>query len=145
MRVYNILNTKGRDIVCVDRGMGICDVAKILAEHNIGAVPMVDSSGEPIGIISERDIIQALALEGANTCNKITEDLMTHVVVTCEADDSIAEIVELMKKKEFRHLPVRGKKGLADIVSMRDVATIRLLELEMENETLRDLLAADAA
>ena len=145
MRVFNILNTKGRDIVCVDRTTGIREVANILAEYKIGALPVVDSSGEPIGIISERDIIHAIANDGTETCSKTTEDLMTYVVVTCNADDSIAEIVELMKKNNFRHLPVRGKEGLAGMISMRDVATIRLLELEMENETLRDLLAADAA
>ena len=145
MRVYNLLNTKGRAVVCIERNTTIEDATKILAEHKIGALPVIDSAGEPIGIISERDIVRAIANDGAKAIGKTIDESMTHRIVTCGAEDSVADVIELMKKNEFRHLPVRGSDGLAGMISMRDVATIRLIELEIENETLRDLLAVDAA
>jgi CBS domain-containing protein len=145
MRVYNILNTKGHDIICVARDTTIMEALKLLSEHGIGALPVIDPAEEPIGIISERDIIRALATNNGNLAEMTVDDLMTRIVVTCKPDDAIADLVEMMKKNEFRHIPVRGKDGLIGMISMRDVATIRLLELEMENETLRELLAADAA
>jgi len=145
MRVYNLLNTMGRAVVCIERNTTIEDTAKLLAEHEIGALPVIDSAGESVGIISERDIVRAIAKDGAEAIGKAIDESMTHRIVTCEAEDSVADIIELMKKNEFRHLPVRGNDGLVGIISMRDVATIRLVELEIENETLRDLLAVDAA
>ncbi len=145
MRVYNLLNTKGRAVVCIERNTTIEDAAKILAEHEIGALPVIDSAGEPVGIISERDIVRAIANDGAKAVGKAIDELMTHRIVTCKADDAVADVIELMKKNNFRHLPVWGNDGLVGMISMRDVATIRLVELELENETLRDLLAADAA
>ena len=145
MRVYNLLNTKGRAVICTEHNTTIEDAAKMLAEHEIGALPVIDSAGEPVGIISERDIVRAVANDGAKAVGKTIDELMTHRIVTCKAEDSLAEVIELMDKNNFRHLPVRGNDGLAGMISMRDVATIMLVELEMENETLRDLLAADAA
>lgn len=145
MRVYNLLNTKGRAVVCIERNTTIEDAAKILAEHEIGALPVIDSAGEPVGIISERDLVRAIAKDGAQAVGQRIDELMTHRTVTCKAEDSAADVIELMKKNNFRHLPVWGNDGLVGMISMRDVATIRLVELELENETLRDLLAADAA
>ena len=145
MRVYNLLNTKGRGIVCIERNTTIEDAANILAEHEIGALPVIDSAGEAVGIISERDIVRAIAKDGAWAVGKAIDELMTHRIVTCKAEDSVAEVIELMNKNSFRHLPVRANDGLVGMISMRDVATIRLVELEMENETLRTLLDADAA
>lgn len=145
MRVHNLLNTKGRGVVCIERQTTVEDAAKIMVEHEIGALPVLDSAGEPIGIISERDIVRAIAKDGAKAAGKAIDELMTHRIVTCKAEDSVAEIVELMDKNNFRHLPVQGNDGLAGMISMRDVTTIMLVELELENETLRDLLAADAA
>ena len=145
MRVSNLLNTKGRGVVCIERNTTIEDAAKILAGRKIGALPVIDSAGEPVGIISERDIVRAIANDGAKAVGKAIDELMTHRIVTCKAEDPVADILELMKNNEFRHLPVWGNDGLVGMISMRDVATIRLVELELENETLRDLLAADAA
>ena len=145
MQVSNLLNTKGRTVVSIARNTTIEDAVKILAEHKIGAMPVLDSAGEPAGIISERDIIRALAQDGAEAVGKTVDEWMTHRIVTCKMDDSVADVIELMKKHKFRHLPVRSNDGLAGMISMRDVATIRLFELEMENETLRELLGADAA
>jgi len=145
MRVHNLLNTKGRAVVCIERKTTVEDTAKIMAEHEIGALPVLDSAGEPIGIISERDIVHGIAKDGAKAAGKAIDELMTHVIVTCKAEDSVAEGVELMDKNNFRHLPVEGNDGLTGMISMRDVGTSRLVELEIENETLRDLLAADAA
>ena len=145
MRVYNLLNTKGRAVVCIERNTTIEDAAKILAEHEIGALPVLDSDGEPIGIISERDIVRAIAKDGAEVVGKTIDESMTHRIVTCKAEDSVVDVIELMKRNNFRHLPVRDNDGLAGMISMRDLATIRLVELEMENDTLRELLAVDAA
>lgn len=145
MRVHNLLNTTGRAVVCIERNTTVEETAKILAEHEIGALPVLDSAGEPIGIISERDIVRAIANDGTRAAGKAIGESMTHRIVTCNTEDPVADVIELMRKNNFRHLPVQGNDGLAGIISMRDVATIRLVELEMENETLRDLLAADAA
>jgi CBS domain-containing protein len=98
------------------------------------------AAGRLVGIISERDIVRALAEKGADVLAAPVSDVMTRKVVTCRWSDTIAEIMELMTSGKFRHIPVVEQGQLAGIISIGDVVKARLGELEREQDALRDYI-----
>jgi CBS domain-containing protein len=98
------------------------------------------AGGRITGIVSERDIVRAMARHGAAALGLPLNDVMTRKVVTCEPNDSISNLMELMTDGKFRHLPVVQEERLAGIVSIGDVVKSRLAELEYEQTALRDYI-----
>lgn len=139
MHVAEILKTKGNKVVTVRPDLGIEHLAQRLKLEGIGAA-VVSASGTTVdGIISERDIVRALADYGAGgLAEKTAADLMTRAVVTCTPDDTISHVSKVMTRRRIRHLPVVDDGRLAGIVSIGDVVRHRLDELELETNVLRD-------
>lgn len=143
MLVSHLLRVKGRDVVHVTTDTIISDVVRLLSERRIGAVLVLDSGGGLAGILSERDIVHALAVDGAAALGKRAEVYMTADVTTCEERDAIDEIMEIMTHGRFRHLPVvEGDGGVVGVISIGDVVKSRIAETVGEAETLRDYIAA---
>ncbi len=113
-----------------------------MAYHYIGALLVVYPDGTLLGIVTERDLAYALHKFGARAYDIPVEDIMSKAVISCDSNTSVARAVELMLNNEIRHLPVKDGELLKGVISMRDVMGDRLVELELENETLRELMAA---
>ena len=114
----------------------IATAAAMLRRHAIGAL-VVSRDGVAIdGILSERDIVLALADHGAATLDLTVGELMSREVVTCRREDAIADLAALMTERRIRHLPVVDRGTLAGIVSIGDVVKHRVHELEHENSAL---------
>lgn len=144
MKIAQILATKGSDVVMVSPDDRIVTVLALLAEHGIGAV-VVSADGRTIdGIVSERDIVRAMAADpDAGTTGGVrprsVASLMTAAVVTVEMDTNLDEAMETMTSSRFRHLPVVDDDGhIAGLVSIGDVVKAKLSALEDEKSALLD-------
>ena len=138
MHVSDILKRKGNAVVTIRPDISVEHLAQRLRADGIGAA-VVSGDGISIdGIVSERDIVRGFAEHGAELTTKTVADLMTRGVVTCSLDDTIAHVSNLMTRRRIRHVPVIEKGKLAGIVSIGDVVSHRLDELELETNVLRD-------
>ena len=106
---------------------------------------MTDPDRNLIGIVSERDVVKAIAAEGAAALKRTAEDLMTRDVVTVAPETSVERAMEMMDTGYFRHLPVVQGGALVGIVSIRDLVKHRVMEQQREMERLRAGLAPPAA
>ncbi|OHC83334.1 MAG: hypothetical protein A3G73_09215 [Rhodospirillales bacterium RIFCSPLOWO2_12_FULL_67_15] len=117
-------------------------VVGLLNRYKIGALPVTDGDGRLVGVVSERDVIRALAAsQGDVRAHKVSE-LMSRDVVTCTRATAIKDAVRLMDKRRIRHLPVMEGSRVVDMVSLRDVVSLRLSEAELEADVLRDYARA---
>ncbi|SDT64209.1 CBS domain-containing protein [Jiangella sp. DSM 45060] len=137
MRISDIIRSKGKGVVTVPPDTDVRTLLTVLAENRIGAV-VVSPDGETIsGIVSERDIVRALAARGASVLSEPVSAIMTADVQTCAPHQHIDELAEAMTLGRFRHMPVISDAGGLDgIVSIGDVVKIRITELEVERDSL---------
>src|SRR5829696_628126 len=139
MTVQRIIHEKGRDVTTVGLDATLAEVAAVLSGRRIGAVVVMD--GERVGgILSERDIVRALAAEGAAALERRTRDYMTSKVMTCRMQDPIADVMQRMTTGRFRHLPVVENGQLVGIVSIGDVVKRKIEEVQQEAEQMRDYI-----
>lgn len=138
--VADILDSKGHAIVSILPNDTVADAARLLTEKRIGALVVRDRRGKLVGILSERDIVRAVADHGEAALDDHAEDLMTKEVRTCRPGDTIKELMQLMTLRRHRHAPVCNDAGdLIGIVSIGDVVKARLNEQAHEMAVLRDL------
>jgi len=140
MNVKAILAAKGGDIISIEPTADLTAAAHLLGAHRIGAVLIRGAGGRLAGILSERDIVRAIAEQGAAALTLSVAKVMTRNVTTCSEDDTIASIMEQMTAGKFRHMPVLAKGELIGLVSIGDVVKYRVGEIEQESEALRDYI-----
>lgn len=141
MNVASILKAKGRAVTTVRPTATLLDVAKKLGPKKIGAVVVVGDNGQVAGIISERDIIRVVSEQGAAALSLAVADVMTRNVVACGETSELDELMEMMTKGRFRHLPVIEDEALVGIISIGDVVRHHVAEVEMEVSAMRNYLA----
>ena len=141
MNVEHILAAKGRDVLTIEPDRTLADAARALTERKIGAVVIADASRAVLGILSERDIVRAVAREGAAALENPVSRHMTGKVVTCTGHSSINELMEVMTERKFRHVPIVENGRLAGIISIGDVVKPRVAEIEAEHQALREYIA----
>ena len=142
MFVSDILAQKGGLVYTVTPGTTVGQVLQQLSTRRIGAVLVIDRLDRVAGIVSERDIVHALATHGAPAVDLEAAQVMTRNVVTCDPDDSIDQVMESMTQGRFRHLPVVQRGELLGLVSIGDVVKARLAEARHETEALRAYIVA---
>jgi CBS domain-containing protein len=140
MNVKTILAAKGGDIVGIEPNADLATAAELLSKHRIGAVVIRGAGGRLAGILSERDIVRALAEHGSNALSIQVAKVMTRNVTTCGEEDTIASLMEVMTAGKFRHVPVVSGNELVGLVSIGDVVKQRVGEIEKESEQLRDYI-----
>jgi CBS domain-containing protein len=140
MIVKTILSAKGSDVVTIEPTATLAEAVKLLTQHRIGAVVVTGAGQRIVGIVSERDIVRALAAHGAQALQHPLTEVMTRKVVTCGHADTISGIMERMTGGKFRHLPVIEDERMIGIISIGDVVKIRLQEMEHEQNALRDYI-----
>ncbi len=146
MLIEHILHRKGRDVARIATGATVADAVALLRERNIGALVVTDG-GAVAGILSERDVVRALAdpEAGADTADLLARpvsELMTASVTTCGPRATVDELMRLMTDRRVRHIPVLDGDELVGIVSIGDVVKSRIDELQTEADTLHDYLAS---
>lgn len=142
MSVRQVLSGKGADVITIAPDRTLAQAAMLLAEKRIGAV-VVSADGKAVsGILSERDIVRALAQDGAGALDRKVADAMTRDVVTCSIQADIDHLMRLMTDGKFRHVPVVENGALVGIVSIGDVVNRRLSDIEAEQRALKDYIAS---
>jgi len=141
MTVKQILDQKGREVVTVSPSMGTEDAVRFLADNKIGAVVVTGAGGKIAGILSERDIVRAVASKGAASLAMPISSIMTSKVTTCGEDHTINQVMELMTNGRFRHLPVEKDGTLIGIISIGDVVRRRIEDVEREAEEIKAYIA----
>jgi CBS domain-containing protein len=141
MIVNRILSLKGREVATIEPGRSLSEAARVLAERRIGALLIVDGDRPVAGIISERDIVRAVAMHGAKALDEPVSRFMTEKVVTCTGETSINDVMELMTQQKFRHIPVVESGRLSGIISIGDVVKLRLEEVEAETQAIKEYIA----
>ena len=141
MIVNRILSLKGREVATIEPGRSLSEAARVLAERRIGALLIVDGDRPVTGIISERDIVRAVAMHGAKALDEPVSRFMTEKVVTCTGETSINDVMELMTQQKFRHIPIVESGRLSGIVSIGDVVKLRLEEVEAETQAIKEYIA----
>lgn len=142
MFVSDVLSQKGGLVFTVTPGTTVGQVCQQLSTRRIGSVLVVDRLDHIVGIVSERDLVHALAVNGKAALELEASRVMTRDVVTCDPDDSIDHVMEMMTRGRFRHLPVVHKGELLGLVSIGDVVKARLEETRHETEALRAYIVA---
>ncbi len=140
MNVAAILKQKGRAVTTAQPTVTLLEVANKLAAKRIGAIVVVGARGEVAGILSERDIIRALAEVGPECLTRPVKETMTRQVVTCQETDTLEELMAMMTARRFRHLPVVTDGSLVGIISIGDVVKHHIAEVEMEATAMREYI-----
>jgi CBS domain-containing protein len=140
VNVEQILREKGGAVTTTAPHATIREAVAQLRRLGIGALVVSSDSIAVEGILSERDIVHALAERGAGILDLTVEQLMTRRVVTCSPGDSVADLMAKMTARRIRHIPVLRDDSLAGIVSIGDVVKARLDEIEYEASSLRNFI-----
>jgi len=131
MSLKAILAEKGNEVVSITSTADLAAASKLLKKCQIGVLIVLGEDERLVGILSERDIVHAMA-EGGDAVRQLpVSQVMTPKVLTCDVDDSISSVIERMTQGKFRHMPILDKGRLAGIVSNRDL-------LKWHLETIRE-------
>ena len=141
MTVRSILDEKGRDVFTIGPDETLTAAIRLLAEKRIGAVVVLKSDGRIGGILSERDIVRALAEGGAGALAKPISAFMTSKVQVCREENTVNDVMEVMTRVRFRHLPVEKEGRLVGLVSIGDVVKRRIEDVEREAEDIKAYIA----
>lgn len=141
MRVQEILMTKGTTVLTVPQEASVMAAAQHLAEKNIGALVVMDSNQNPVGIISERDIVREAARQGVGVFLKPVSTIMTRDLIVAMPEDEIEYVTHTMTNRRIRHLPVIDEGELVGMITIGDVVKAQLAQYEGEVHTLRQHLA----
>ena len=142
MLVKHILGDKGREVVAIAADATLSEAARLLARKRIGAVVVRDASGALAGILSERDVVRAVADGSVAALARPVSAYMTRAVATCAECDTVQDIMEMMTAGRFRHVPVLDNGLVTGIVSIGDVVKTRIEETVQEAASLREYITA---
>ena len=141
MTVGALLRNKDRSVVSVDPSATVLEIANIITSRRIGAVLVLDGKGGVAGIVSERDVVKALANNAGKVVDMRADDLMTRNVTTATFQTTVDEAMEIMDAGYFRHLPVIDDGKLAGIISIRDLVKYRIMLHEHDVDSLKAYIA----
>ena len=131
-----------RPLITLQETGTISSAVEKLTEYNIGAIPIINEANELTGILSERDIVKALAKRPFGKLYESSiKELMTSPVISCDKSILSDSLMELMTKNKIRHVPVLEKKKPIGIVSIGDVVKRLLEKFQHENQLLREYVS----
>jgi CBS domain-containing protein len=140
MNVAAILREKGSHVVTVRETLTLEEAAAVLDSNSIGALVVTDQQGRATAVLSERDIVRELALNGAAALSRPIAHALTQAFVTAALDDTLADVMVRMTERRARHLPVIEKEKLVGIVSIGDVVRFKIADIEAETAAIREYI-----
>jgi CBS domain-containing protein len=138
MRITDVLHGKGHDVVTVETSATLREIVAMLATRRIGAVVVLDKF-RPVGVFSERDLVNVLSAHGASALDLGVAGVMSSPIISGHPEDRIEHALSVMTRERIRHLPVIEEGKLIGLVSIGDLVKQRLTEKELEASVLQDL------
>jgi CBS domain-containing protein len=136
LHIADVLASKGSaSVQTIGPQATLQQLVDLLVEHRIGAAVVSDDDDHVLGIISERDVVRALA-GGQSALDAHVGDVMTVDVTVCEPEDDIEDLMRAMTDRRIRHIPVVRDGRLAGMVSIGDAVKARMSDLEFERDQL---------
>jgi CBS domain-containing protein len=136
MNIASILATKGGQVFTVRPDQTVRHALGVLAEHNVGALVTVDGDSQPVGILSERDIVRHLA-RNEKLLSEPVASIMTRDVIVGSPHDDLVSVGHTMVERRIRHLPIVDHGHLIGIVSIGDIVKAQRDQFEGEVDTLQ--------
>ena len=138
-KVSEILEGKGRDVLEIGADASVLDAVRLMVERNVGSLLVTDEGGEVAGIVTERDYLRRVTLEGrAEAETRVAEVMSSPLVVTPEP--SIDECMAIMSDRRIRHLPVVDEGRVAGLVSIGDLVKFRSRQQSFEIQYLTNYI-----
>jgi predicted transcriptional regulator len=138
MRISEILDLKGHRVETTWPSRSVGDIPKLFMNRNIASVVVIDAGGRPLGIVTDRSLIRALAERGMDLTDLVAKDIMDSPPPSCAPTDSVAHVLDVMTETRVRHMLVMDHAKMLGIVSIGDIVKHRLRDAEMETRVLRD-------
>ncbi len=138
MLISDVLRTKGHEVVTIRPDQTVKEAVERLAQHRIGAL-VVEKSLKPVGIFSERDLVNRLAKSGVRAYEYEVRELMSAPIITAAPGDTIEQALALMIQRRIRHLPILTGEALTGLVSIGDLIKYRLDQKELEANVLLEI------
>jgi len=139
MKIRDLLESKGYQVVTVPPSFPLRDAMRLLVEHNIGSVVVAQEKAVE-GILTERDILRLAAKDPAAMERMKVQEVMTKDVVVARVDDSVDYVMEIMTRNRIRHLPIVDEGWMQGILSIGDVVNALRKKVEVENTYMRDYI-----
>ena len=139
MRISQILRSKRSDVVVISPDATIRSAIAMMTRERVGALVVTDGDQHLLGVVSERDIIQNLDLEGADVMGTLVRRVMRTDGPVATLEDSVRSVMEVMTAARARHVPIVKYGRPIGIVSIGDVVKSRLDETMQENSVLQDI------
>ena len=139
MLIADVLKTKGSSVFMLRTTDTVMSAAHQLSEHRVGALVVEDTRLHPVGIFSERDLVNAVARHGPPALEYSVKSLMNTPLITCRPSDRIDAALATITLRKIRHLPVMEGDRLVGLVSIGDLVKHRLDEKELESNVLREI------
>jgi CBS domain-containing protein len=138
MTIRDVLADKGHRVETIWPERTVADVIARFDDRGISSVVVTDHAGQPIGIVTDRDVLRGLARRGAKVLTLPVHEFMQSPVPTCRTENTVAEIMHRMTLERIRHVAVVDDQGLKGIVSIGDLVKSRLQDADLESRVLRE-------
>lgn len=145
MRVRELFRNRRVNVITVTPETTISGATRLLMQHGIGALPVITATGSVVGLVSERDIVQAVDRSPESVGSVPVQQVMRRPAPVCSADTPINDVMQSMTRERQRHLVVLDGGSIAGVVSVGDMVKYRVEQLELETGVLRDYVAAQRA
>ncbi|CAL4868287.1 Inosine-5'-monophosphate dehydrogenase [Asticcacaulis sp. MM231] len=142
MLINQLLSTKGREVYTVTPDDSLASVAALLYTRKVGAFVVTDRVGAVVGIVSERDIVRAIATTGGQSLGQPVSQVMTREVFSAGPGETVDALLGHMTDRRIRHLPVMESGRLIGIVSIGDLVKAKIAASEHEAQTLKAYISA---
>ncbi len=136
MLVRDVLESKGRRVISIDSETTISEAVAKLVQNNIGSLPVLDSSGNLVGVFSERDVLRVIHNRGEGFGRLHVAEVMTVRPITCSLDDDVNDVMGKMSERHIAKVPVLTDGKLVGVVSVGDVIKVMYDKLHTEHQHL---------
>jgi CBS domain-containing protein len=140
MTIAALMAGRTATVIGASRGDTVRAVVDLLAEHRIGAVPVLDGD-QVVGIFSERDLVRLIAAYGPDSLDRSIDEVMTRSPVTCDSHTAVLGALSLMTQRRIRHLPIVDEGKITGFVSIGDLVKYRIDRIEAEAAAMREYIA----
>ncbi|MEZ5465014.1 MAG: CBS domain-containing protein [Lysobacteraceae bacterium] len=138
--VKQLLDEKGHDVASIAPGASVIDALRLMAEHGIGALLVMDGS-RLVGVVSERDYARKVALQGRTSATTLVSDIMSAEVQSVSPEDTVNACMHRMTRHRIRHLPVMEGEGVVGVLSIGDLVKAVIADQQEEISQLQQYIA----